>query len=133
MNDVNESSRELEDLCEFFRKTAMIVWRDEANCVKMSLPYYFSDACTAIVKIKLLPDGKLRVSDDGRIARHEFLTPTDIHVVCRKWCLEYQMNGDSENLPLECEMYTVVEKTHFGEAVWKIIDAIMDAREITGR
>lgn len=121
---------ELQHLCEVFHETAMTVWNVDAESVRISLPYHFTDGALAMIKASMMPDGKVRVSDDYLIAMHEPLTPVDIRVICRKAGLDYLMMDESDDPPIDCEMYTVVDRRCFCDAVWKIINAIVDARDI---
>ena len=68
--------KKLEHLCDIFREIIMPVWVSQ-DSVKMSLPYRFSDFAPAMIEARIMPDGKIRVSDCGLIAAHEpLLTST---------------------------------------------------------
>lgn len=123
--------KELELLCEIFRKINMSIRRN-GDCVMMNLPLIFSDGYMAVINTRMMPDGKVRVSDGGRIAMHEPLTPADVYEICDKHNLEYDLKDESDDPPLDCEIYKVVDKLHFCEAVFAIIKASMDARDMWG-
>ena len=125
-----EPVSDLQYLCEVFHETAMTVWNVDAETVRMSLPYHFTDGALAMIKASMMPDGKVRVSDDCLIAMHEPLTPVDIREICKEHGLDYVMRDESDDPPIDCEMYTVVDQRYFCDAVWKIINAIVDARDI---
>ena len=132
MSDCKELDCErLEVFCKMFRGVYMRIWR-EGDCVMMDLPLIFSDGCMAVINTRMMPDGKVRVSDDGRIAMHEPLTPADVYEICDKHNLEYVLKDESDDLPLDCEIYKVVDRLHFHDAVFAIIKASMDARDMWG-
>ena len=62
------------------------------------------------------------MSDDHLIAMHEPLTPSKIREICKEQGLDYSLR--------DFEMYTVVDRKYFCDAVWKIIGVIVDARDI---
>lgn len=115
-------------LCEMFRDRVMDVSAG-GHYVRMDLPYSFSDGCRAIVKVEMMSDGKILISDDGRIALHEPLTPEDVKMICRKACLKFIMDGEDDDPPLHCEMYKITDQDGFGLAVWDIIHAIVLAHD----
>lgn len=125
-----EPVSDLQYLCEVFHETAMTVWNVDDESVRMSLPYRFTDGAPAMIKASMMPDGKVRVSDDYLIAMHEPLTPVDIREICKEHGLDYLMTDESDDPPIDCQMYTVVDRKYFCDAVWKIIGAIVDARDI---
>lgn len=124
------AEHELQHLCEVFHETAMTIWKADDESVRMSLPYHFTDGALAMIKASMMPDGKVRVSDYCLIAMHEPLTPVDIREICKEHGLDYLMRDESDDPPIDCEMYTVVDRKYFCDAVWKIINAIVDARDI---
>lgn len=126
-----DDQKDLKGLCEVFRDAEMKIWRN-GNCVIMNLPYTFSDGRSASIKTSKTPDGKIRVSDGGLIAMHEPLTPADVYEICDKHNLEYDLKDESDDLPLDCEIYKVVDRLHFHDAVFAIIKASMDARDMWG-
>lgn len=69
--------KKLEYLCKIFREIVMPVWIGR-DSVKMTLPYRFSDFAPAMIEARIMPDGKIRVSDRGLIAAHE---PADVNLV----------------------------------------------------
>lgn len=115
-------------LCEMFRDRVMDVSAG-GHYVRMDLPYRFSDGCRAIVKVAMMRDGMILVSDDRRIAIHEPLTPEDIKRICRRSGLKFIMDDESDDPPLHCEMYKIIDKGDFGLAVWDIINAIVLAHD----
>ena len=125
-----EPVSDLQYLCEVFHESAMTVWNVDEESVKMSLPYHFTDGAPAMIYARMMPDGKVRISDDYLIAMHEPLTPVDIREICKEHGLDYVMMDESDDPPIDCEMYTVVDRMYFCDAVWKIIGAIVDARDI---
>lgn len=124
------AEHELQHLCEVFHETAMTVWKVDAESVRMSLPYHFTDGAPAMIYARMMPNGKVLVSDDRLIAMHEPLTPIDIKVICRIAGLKYIMDDEDDTPPIYCEMYTVVDRRAFCDAVWKIINAIVGARDV---
>ena len=108
----------------------MTIWKPLDECVSMSLRYHFTDGAPAMVYARMMPDGKVRVSDDYLIAMHEPLTPVEIREICKEHGLDYLMTDESDDPPIDCEMYTVVDRKYFCDAVWEIIGAIVDARDI---
>lgn len=70
----------LHHLCTMFRYRVMDISAG-GHCVWMDLPYCFSDGCRAIVKVAMMRDGMILVSDDRRIAMHEPLTPEDVKMI----------------------------------------------------
>nr|DAK78257.1 MAG TPA: hypothetical protein [Caudoviricetes sp.] len=116
------AEHELQHLCEVFHETAMTVWNVDEESVKMSLPYHFTDGAPAMISARMMLDGKVRVSDDHLIAMHEPLTPSKIREICKEQGLDYSLR--------DFEMYTVVDKKAFCDAVWKIIGAIVHAHDI---
>lgn len=130
MSDCKELDCEkLEVFCKTFRGVYMSIWRD-GDCVMMNLPLIFSDGYMAVINTRMMPDGKVRVSDDGRIATHEPLTPADVYEICDEHGLKYLLKDESDEPPLDCEMYEIVDRNFFCDAVWDIIDAIMAAHDI---
>lgn len=128
---IDDDYKDLRCLCEVFRDTEMQIWRN-GNHVIMNLPYTFSDGRSASIKTSKTPDGKIRVSDGGLIAMHEPLTPADVYEICDKNKLEYDLKDESDDLPLDCEIYKIVDRLHFCDAVLAIMKASMDARDIWG-
>lgn len=116
------AEHELQHLCEVFHETAMTVWNVDAESVRMSLPYRFTDGVPAMIYARMMSDGKVRVSDDHLIAMHEPLTPSKIREICKEQGLDYSLR--------DFEMYTVVDKKAFCDAVWNIIGAIVHAHDI---
>jgi hypothetical protein len=125
-----EPLSDLQYLCEVFHETAMTVWNVDEESVKMSLPYHFTDGAPAMIEARIMPDGKIRVSDCGLIAAHEPLTPADVYEICDEHGLKYLLKDESDEPPLDCEMYEIVDRNFFCDAVWDIIDAIMAAHDI---
>lgn len=125
------AEHELQYLCEVFRDTEMRIWKN-GNRVIMNLPYTFSDGKSPFIKTSKTSDGKIRISDGGLIAMHEPLTPADVYEICDKHNLEYDLKDESDDLPLDCEIYKVVDRLHFRDAVLAIIEASMDARDMWG-
>lgn len=121
--------KDLKGLCEVFRDAEMRIWRND-NRVIMNLPYTFSDGRSTSIKTSKTPDGKIRVSDCGLIAAHEPLTPADVYEICDEHGLKYLLKDESDEPPLDCEMYEIVDRNFFCDAVWDIIDAIMAAHDI---
>ena len=124
------AEHELHHLCEVFHETAMTVWNVDAESVRMSLPYHFTDGAPAMIYARMMPDGKVRVSDDCLIAMHEPLAPVEIREICKEHGLDYLMRDESDDPPIDCEMYTVVDRKCFCDAVWNIIGAIVHAHDI---
>lgn len=118
----------LHHLCTMFRDRVMDV-SDGGHYVRMDLPYRFSNGCRAIVKVAMRRDGTILVSDGGRIAMHEPLTPEDVKMICRKASLKFIMDGKDDDPPLDCEMYKITDQDGFGLAVWDIIHAIVLAHD----
>lgn len=121
--------KKLEYLCKIFREIVMPVWIGR-DSVKMTLPYRFSDSAPAMIEARIMPDGKIRVSDRGLIAAHEPLTPADVYEICDEHGLKYLLKDESDEPPLDCEMYEIVDRDFFCDAVLDIIDAIMAAHDI---
>lgn len=121
--------KKLEYLCKIFREIVMPVWIGR-DSVKMILPYRFSDFAPAMIEARIMSDGKIRVSDCGLIAAHEPLTPADVYEICDEHGLKYLLKDESDEPPLDCEMYEIVDRNFFCDAVWDIIDAIMAAHDI---
>ena len=115
----DEPVSDLQYLCEVFHETAMTIWKPHDESVRMSLPYHFTDGALAMVYARMMPDGKVRVSDDYLIAMHEPLTPVEIREICKEHGLDYLMTDESDDPPIDCEMYTVVDQRYFCDAVWK--------------
>ena len=118
----------LHHLCTMFRDRVMDV-SDGAHYLRMDQPYRFSNGCRAIVKVAMRRDGTILVSDGGRIAMHEPLTPEDVKMICRKASLKFIMYGEDDDPPLDCEMYKITDQDGFGLAVWDIIHAIVLAHD----
>ena len=118
----------LHHLCTMFRDRVMDV-SDGGHYVRMDLPYRFSNGCRAIVKVAMRRDGTILVSDGGRTAMHEPLTPEDVKMICRKASLKFIMDGGDDDPPLDCEMYKITDQDGFGLAVWDIIHAIVLAHD----
>ena len=132
MSDYKElDCKKLEVFCKMFREINMNIRRD-GDCVMMNLPLIFSDGYMAAINTRMMPDGKVRVSDGGRIAKHEPLISADVYEICEKYNLEYVLKDKSGALPLNCEIYKVVDSFHFCDAVFAIIKASMDARDMWG-
>lgn len=115
-------------LCKKFRGSVMNISAD-GYYVRMDLPYVFSDGCRAIVDISMMINGKILISDDGRIAMHEPLTPEDVKMICRKANLEFAMDDEDDDPPLYCQMYKITDQDGFRLAVWDIIHAIVLAHD----
>lgn len=124
---MTQRQEEAERLCNVFRETAETIWRDY-NGATMSLPYHYSNGHVAMVKVDVMEDGRVRVSDDGGAAHNEGLTIQDVKRICRKHKLRYETIDDDLTMPLCCDMYRIVEKKDFVPAVWDIIEAILEAR-----
>lgn len=124
------AEHELQHLCEVFHETAMTIWKANDESVRMSLPYHFTDDAPAMIYARMMSDGRVRVSDDHLIAMHEPLTPVEIREICKEHGLDYLMVDESDDPPIDCEMYTVVDRDYFCDAVWDIIGAIVHAHDI---
>lgn len=125
----DDDYRDLKRFCEMFRRTVMHI-RKKDDCVTMELPYTFDDCYIAAIETRVMSDGNIRVSDGGLIAKHETLSMDDVRVICENWRLEYELKSYIGDVPLNCEIYKIVDRTHFGEAVYRIIHAITDAQKV---
>lgn len=124
---MTQRQEEAEQMCHIFRETAETIWRSY-NGATMSLPYHYSNGHVAMVKVDVMEDGRVRVSDDGGAAHNDGLTIQDVKRICRKHKLRYETIDDDLTMPLCCDMYRIVEKKDFVPAVWDIIEAILEAR-----
>lgn len=124
---MTQRQEEAEQMCHTFRETAETIWRSYSGSA-MSLPYHYSNGHVARVKVNVMEDGRVRVSDDGGAAHNEGLTIQDIKRICRKHKLHYETIDDDLTMPLCCDMYRIVEKKDFVPAVWDIIEAILETR-----
>lgn len=129
---MTQRQEEAEQLCHIFRETAEVIWRSY-NGAEMNLPCHYSNGFVAMVKVKVMEDGRVYVSDNGGAARNEGLTIQDVKRICRKHKLRYELIDDDLTMPLCCDMYRVVEKKDFVPAVWDIIEAILEARYMGGK
>lgn len=129
---MTQRQEEAERLCHTFRETAETIWRyyDSAT---MSLPYHYSNGIVAMVRVKVMEDGLVYVSDNGGAAPNEGLTIQNVKTICRKHGLCYETIDENMAMPLCCDMYRIVEKKDFVSAVWDIIEAILEARYVGGK
>lgn len=67
------------------------------------------------------------ISDDGCIARHNPVNLADIRVLCLRYGLEYSIIGDRKAVPLDCEIYRIVEGKNFRDAIWEIMELARSA------
>ena len=47
------AEHELQHLCGVFHETAMTVWKVDAESVRMSLPYHFTDGAPAVMYARM--------------------------------------------------------------------------------
>ena len=53
------------------------------------------------------------MSDDGCIVKNNKISFEDICALCERHHLEYSIIGDKEAIPLDCEIYKVVDEEDF--------------------
>lgn len=89
MRRMTQRQEEAERLCYTFRENAETIWRyyDSAT---MSLPYHYSNGIVAMVRVKVMEDGRVYVSDNGGAAPNEGLTIQNVKRICRKHSLRYE-------------------------------------------
>ena len=128
---MTQRQEEAERLCNVFRETSETVWSDYGGA-NMSLPYHYRNGHVAMVAVRVLDDGRVRVSDDGGAAKNEGLTIQEVKRICRKHGLRYETIDDDLTMPLCCDIYRIVDKKDFVSSVWDILEAILEARYTGG-
>ena len=124
---MTQRQEEAEWLCNVFREDAETIWHSYSGAM-MSLPYHYRNGHIAMVDVRMLDDGRVRVSDDGGAAKNEGLTMREVKRICRKHGLRYETIDDDLTMPLCCDIYRIVERKDFVPAVWDILEAIIEAR-----
>ena len=122
-----DSIKKLKKCFKTFRKLEMKIWDDE-DYVKMQIPLN-SGFMLAVKAGFVQKNGKsmIYISDDGVTAKDNALTFEDIHTLCERYHLEFSFTGDKEAIPLDCEIYKIVDEEDFCDAIWKIIEVAEDA------
>ena len=103
--------KELQNRCAIFRDLEMRIWGD-GDCVMMKIPLILDDGFGLVIKTRLVQKNGMSmicISDDGCIARHNPVNLADIRVLCLRYGLRYSIIGDRKAVPLDCEIYRIVE------------------------
>lgn len=110
-----------------FRKLEMKIW-DTGDCVKMQIP--LDSGFMLVIKARFVQkNGKsmIYISDDGVTAKDNAATFEDIRTLCERHHLEFLFTGDKEAIPLDCEIYKIVNEEDFCDTIWRIMEAAEDA------
>lgn len=121
--------KELQNRCAIFRDLEMRIWGD-GDCVMMKIPLILDDGFGLVIKTRFVQKNGMSmicISDDGCIARHNPVNLADIRVLCLRYGLEYSIIGDRKVVPLDCEIYRIVEGKNFRDAIWEIMELARSA------
>ena len=124
--------KELQNRCAIFRDLEMRIWGD-GDCVMMKIPLILDDGFGLVIKTRFVQKNGMSmicISDDGCIARHNPVNLADIRVLCLRYGLRYSIIGDRKAVPLDCEIYRIVEGKNFRAVIWKIMELARSACDL---